>query len=185
LNLTERASSRQDAGAPRELLLLHARLQVGFAHMASTGLSELVPVLQIAIGPVILISGVGLLLLSLTNRFGRAVDRSRQIMRELRDANDADRLRLSGQVTILYQRARLIQVSIILATVSVLLAAVLIITLFLTALMKLDSVQLVIALFICCLLSLIVSLAVFIMDIRLSLKALRLELGYEKCGANE
>jgi hypothetical protein len=33
-------------------------------------LAELIPILQIAIGPVILISGVGLLLLSMTNRLG-------------------------------------------------------------------------------------------------------------------
>lgn len=59
--------------------------------MPSTQLNDLIPVLQIAIGPVILISGVGLLLLSLTNRFGRAVDRSRQIIRELREAGPDDR----------------------------------------------------------------------------------------------
>jgi hypothetical protein len=44
--------------------------------MYSTPPLELIPVLQVAIGPVILISGVGLLLLTLTNRFGRAVDRA-------------------------------------------------------------------------------------------------------------
>jgi hypothetical protein len=34
--------------------------------------------LRDAIGPVILISGVGLLLLTMTNRLGRAIDRARQ-----------------------------------------------------------------------------------------------------------
>ena len=42
-------------------------------------LSELVPILQIAIGPAILISGVGLLLLSMTNRLGRVIDRALQL----------------------------------------------------------------------------------------------------------
>ena len=37
--------------------------------------------LQVAIGPVILISGVGLLLLTMTNRLGRAIDRARQMTR--------------------------------------------------------------------------------------------------------
>lgn len=150
--------------------------------MPSTQLSDLVPVLQIAIGPVILISGVGLLLLTLTNRFGRAVDRSRQLIRELRDAGHDDRLRLAGQVEILYRRARLIQVSIVLGTVSVFFAAVMIITLFFAALFKLNLAELIILLFICCLVSLIVSLITFIMDIRLSLQALRLELGHEDPG---
>src|SRR5262249_43892885 len=107
--------------------------------MPTTHLSELVPVLQTAIGPVILISGVGLLLLSLTNRFGRAVDRTRQLLREMRAAPEADRKRLASQVENLYERARLIQHAIIYGAVSVLFAAVLIISLFITALMKIDS----------------------------------------------
>jgi len=37
--------------------------------------TELIPVLQVAIGPVVLISGIGLLILSMTNRFGRVIDR--------------------------------------------------------------------------------------------------------------
>ena len=64
--------------------------------MPTTRLSELVPVLQTAVGPVILISGVGLLLLSLTNRFGRAVDRTRQLLREMRGITGVDRQRFAG-----------------------------------------------------------------------------------------
>ena len=47
--------------------------------MSEFGVSELIPVLQTAIGPVILISGVGLLLLTMTNRLGRVIDRARWI----------------------------------------------------------------------------------------------------------
>src|ERR1044071_3077381 len=102
--------------------------------MPTTQLSQLIPVLQTAIGPVILISGVGLLLLSLTNRFGRAVDRARQLLREMRAASGDAQKRLAGQVENLYQRARLIQTAIIFSTISILFAAVLIIALFFTAL---------------------------------------------------
>src|ERR1700743_1136983 len=137
--------------------------------MPTTQLAKLIPVLQTAVGPVILISGVGLLLLSLTNRFGRAVDRTRQIRREMRDAAGAAQQRLAGQVENLFRRARLIQRAIIFSAVSVLFAAVLIITLFFTALMKLESAVVISLLFMGCLLSLIVSLIAFIMDIRLSL----------------
>ena len=145
--------------------------------MLTTQLSQLIPVLQTAVGPVILISGVGLLLLSLTNRFGRAVDRARQLLREMRAASPEDQGRLAGQVENLYQRARLIQRAIIFGAISVLFAAVLIITLFFTALMKLESAVIISLLFMCCLASLIVSLIAFIMDIRLSLHALKLEMG--------
>jgi hypothetical protein len=140
---------------------------------------ELIPILQIAIGPVILISGIGLLLLTLTNRFGRAVDRSRQLGREMREVNSADRQRLAGQVEILYRRSRVIRLSIITAAFSVLLASVLIIVLFLTVLTKRELGLAIIALFICCMASLILSLAAFIRDIQLSLKALHLELSHD------
>ena len=148
--------------------------------MPTTPLRELIPVLQVAIGPVILISGIGLLLLTLTNRFGRAVDRSRQLAREMRDTNETERLRLGEQVEVLYRRAGLIQLAIIMAAVSLLLASVLIISLFLTALMKLEVGSVISLLFICCLLSLIVSLGAFIRDIQLSLQALKLELEHPK-----
>jgi hypothetical protein len=152
--------------------------------MPSTQLNELIPVLQVSVAPVILISGIGLLLLSLTNRFGRAVDRSRQLIRERREASDADQRRLAGQVAILYRRARLIQTSIALAAVSVLLAALLIITLFFTALLKLELATLISLLFIGCLALLIVSLILFIFEIHLSMKALKLELGAKASGTD-
>jgi hypothetical protein len=147
--------------------------------MPTKQLSELVPVLQTAIGPVILISGVGLLLLTFTNRFGRAVDRTRQLLREIRTASGETRARLKGQVENLYERARLIQRAIIFGAISVLFAALLIIALFFTALLQLDMAILISVLFICCPTSLIASLIAFTMEIRLSLVALKLEMGHE------
>jgi len=148
--------------------------------MPTTQLHELIPVLQIAIAPVILISGVGLLLLSMTNRFGRAIDRSRQLAREMREAGPTEQDRLAGQIEILYRRARLIRLSIIAAAISVLMAAVLIISLFLSALLKVEVGWLISVVFIVGMVALIISLVAFIQDIHLSLMALKLELGHEK-----
>ncbi len=92
-------------------------------------LHDLVPSLQIAIGPVILVSGVGLLLLSMTNRLG-----SRMMVRHgLPDwvrAAPGGRDRLLSQLEILKTRARLVRQAITLAIASLLSVAVLIITLF-------------------------------------------------------
>jgi hypothetical protein len=46
-------------------------------------IAPIIPRLRDAIGPVILISGVGLLLLTMTNRMRRAIDRARQLKNEL------------------------------------------------------------------------------------------------------
>ncbi len=148
--------------------------------MPSIPVRELIPVLQVAIGPVILISGVGLLLLTLTNRFGRAVDRSRALGGEVREAGQAERQRLAAQIGILYRRAQVIRLSIIMAALSLLLASVLIIVLFVMALAKSEAGLFIVLLFVSCMASLIVSLVAFIRDIQLSLHALKLELGYNE-----
>ncbi len=120
---------------------------------------HLIPILQVSIGPVILISGVGLLILSMTNRFARIIDRSRQLTNELRsEGGGAGHASLEEQLSILVRRARMLRVAIFLAAISVLLAAVLIILLFLTALLQYENAILIITLFIDCMASLIVSL---------------------------
>lgn len=137
--------------------------------------AELVPVLQIAIGPMILISGVGLLILSMTNRLGRVIDRSRILDRELRPESAEDPHRNREQLRILLVRARLLRRAIVLALVSVLLAACLIISLFLATLLHLNAGGLIMVLFIGCLGSLVCSMIEFIRDINKTLVAMKLE----------
>ena len=67
--------------------------------MRVPSVANLIPVLQMGIGPTILISGVGLLILSMTNRLGRVIDRARIMAREIGGAagpGDA-RTRVSGR----------------------------------------------------------------------------------------
>ena len=139
-------------------------------------LAQLIPILQTAIGPVILISGVGLLLLTMTNRLGRVIDRARSLARERLLADDINRVKTEAQLRILWMRARLIRLAIVLSSISALAAAVLIIALFFTALLQLDSAWIVGVLFIVCMGCLIGSLVVFIHDLNQSLAALKLEL---------
>jgi hypothetical protein len=138
---------------------------------------RLVPVLQLSISPVILISGVGLLLLTLTNRFGRMLDRSRLIIRELteHDLGPAAVANLNKQVRILHRRARILRISITLAAVTVLMAGVLILGLFVGALWRLDAGPFLVAAFCVGILCLIGSTIAFITDMNLSLKAASLD----------
>jgi hypothetical protein len=141
-----------------------------------TSIQELIPMLQIAIGPVILISGVGLLLLSMTNRLSRVIDRARTLLAMPESVSGRARKRVLAQIDILWVQARLIRLSILLAAISVLSAAVLIIVLFITALFNIQDAWLISILFVTCLLSLIGSLIVFITDINRSLAAFKVEL---------
>jgi hypothetical protein len=142
----------------------------------AASVQELIPVLQVAIGPVILISGVGLLLLTMTNRLGRAIDRARLLAAEVKHRPEEKRPDLLAQVATIYRRAQVLRLTIILAVLSALLAGVLIIGLFLSALLHFDDGQLISIIFILCISSLIGSLIAFSYDIHLSLAALKVEL---------
>jgi hypothetical protein len=136
--------------------------------------AELIPLLQVAVGPVILISGIGLLLLSMTNRFGRVIDRTRQVAEAARHAV-SDEARHYAQIQMLRRRASLLRIAIILAVASVLSAAALVITIFVTALLQSDAALHVVVLFLTCMALLILSLIVFITDLNLSLEAMNLD----------
>lgn len=136
---------------------------------------NLIPILQVAVGPVILISGIGLLLLSMTNRLGRIVDRSRALALALRTEQQADAHLFEAQLDVLAVRALVMRRSIRSAVVSVLCAAGLVITLFVAALLRREAGLLVIILFVACMGALIASLVAFLRDINLSLDALKIE----------
>ena len=139
-------------------------------------LTELVPVLQVAIGPAILISAVGLLLLTMTNRFGRIIDRSRTLATSLRGSNEEERAWATAQVDIVWQRARLVRLAIVFGCMSALLASTLIMALFAAALMRLEMAWILVTLFAGSLATLIVSLVMFLQEINHSLVALKLDL---------
>jgi len=145
--------------------------------MTATTVSQLLPILQTSIGPVILISGVGLLLLTLTNRFGRMLDRARQLNQDLSDGPPADKAAaIRTQIGILIRRATILRLSITLGSVTVLLSAVLMLLLFLGAWLQLELGGIIALVFCVALLCLIGSMLAFIRDMNLALTAVRHEL---------
>jgi hypothetical protein len=145
-------------------------------------LHDLIPVLEFSIGPVILISGVGLLLVSMTNRYGRIIDRCRIQADFLRThtGGEAYRAGIRHQLDILLRRGRLLRLAIALAALSILQAALLIIILFVITLLKVEISAVIIVLFFGCVLCLIFSMIFFIVDINVSLAALKLEIELQK-----
>jgi hypothetical protein len=146
-------------------------------------LTNLIPTLQLAIGPAILISGVGLILLSMTNRFGRVIDRSRQLTHDLCGSSGVNREKVLAEVRVLWLRAKIIRAGIALAVLSALLAALLVISLFMGTLLMLGA-AVPSGLFVMCMICLIAALLMFFWDINLSLRALRLEMPAEGRGGS-
>ncbi len=144
--------------------------------MSPQSVEYLIPIIQTAVGPVILISGLGLLLLTMTNRLGRIIDRSRSLSCELESPEAAIRDRVGLEIDILWSRARLIRVAIMLASFSCLFASLLVILLFLSPLVLLDLPMLLSFLFIASMVCLICSLLFFLLDVNRTLTALKIEL---------
>ncbi len=138
-------------------------------------LEGLTRVLQASISPVALISGVGLLILSETNRFSRVTERLRELARQREEAA-APAARVESQIHIFHRRARLLRQAIACAVASVLLASVVVLLVFAMAVLELPLHLLVLLLFALCLVALIVSLTLFLWDMRLSLKAVQEEI---------
>ena len=139
-------------------------------------LENFILVLQLSIAPVIVISGVGLILLSMTNRIARVIDRSRELSKILRnDEADSGRHQVRQQLMILERRSQLLRRAIEFACISLLLAASLVIVLFFVVLMDIEAVMIITLIFISCMLSLIAALIFFLVDVHTSLSALKLE----------
>jgi hypothetical protein len=124
--------------------------------------------LQLAVSPVILISAYGLLLLSMTNRLGRAIDRARLLVREGAAKDD--------QIAIITRRAGWIRSAIVFTSLALIAAALLVLVLFASICLPVDSAPIVAVLFIGSVVSLVIGLAYFLVDIFGSLHAMQAEL---------
>ena len=136
-----------------------------------------VQILTASIAPVIVISGVGLLLLSITNRYGRAIDRARLLARELSDSDpeSARRRQLSDQLRLTNERAHMLRSSMLYASTSIFFVSLTVLSLFAEELLSLQKDFIALPFFALCLLSLVVSMYYSIRDITVSLAALELE----------
>ncbi len=145
--------------------------------------SNFLPVIQLAITPVILISGVGALMLTLTNRMGRIVDRTRALAEKVRTAahsaaagpGGAERSHYETQLVILWRRAKLIRVAVTLAGLSMLLSCLLVMAIFADASLARDFGAPLVVVFLGSVICLAAALIAFLRDVWMSLWALRLE----------
>lgn len=133
-------------------------------------------IIQAAVAPVVLVSGVGLLLLTLSNRLGRIVDRTRLVAAELQAATPGQRAPLATQLEILRRRARLIRLALALSASSVAVIGLLITVLFLGLLLGANVTLVCVILFVTALLCIVTAMGAFVREIFDSLTALELSI---------
>lgn len=139
------------------------------------GSDSLLPLIQLAITPVILITGLGSLMLTMTNRLGRIVDRTRILAGQARSASGEDRAHLESQLRILFRRASLVRMAVSLAATSMFVSGLLVVAIFLSALLQIEAGLALLALFVAAVGLLLGALVYFLRDINQALNALRLE----------
>lgn len=133
-------------------------------------------VLSAAVTPLVLISGVGLILLSLVNRYNHAIDRTRQLYNEYDEAEGLSSRR-KKQVEQMYMRCSILRKSIGYLIFSVVCSVILILVSVLELFVSYNMNFFKISLLFIAIISLTVSTILFFFDVRLSMKALDIELG--------
>lgn len=141
--------------------------------------SFFIELLQHSLSPIALISGVGLILLSVSNRLGRTIDRSRAIILELEKEDtylsEEIKAKKIEQLQILHKRNKLLRNSISGISLSILSSSLLIPILILDKVLH-SNVQVAgIIVFSFSILGIIFSAIFLFLDVRITLKALEKE----------
>ena len=139
-----------------------------------TPIAAIAHVIQLAIAPVFLISGVATLLSVLTNRLGRIVDRARVLEAKLDFRDEAQSAKASEEFIRLSTRARLVNFAISFCTISALLTCIMIATLFTGTFLPINLSKLITVLFIAAMFSLFLALASFLREVITATRVLRI-----------
>jgi len=125
--------------------------------------------LQACITPVAMISGVGLLLLTITNRLGRSIDRTRVLVAELDHDNVQRKESKQHEIKVLYRRSELLRNSIAWIMVGMISSSLIIPLLFIIIFTLFDLILIGYVLFLISITSMLISFIYFFRDILLAL----------------
>ena len=128
-------------------------------------LGDISHIIQLAIAPVFLLTGVGTKLSVLTNRLARIIDRSRVLEDRLQASGNVDVTDASVELETLYQRGHLINRAITLSTACGLFVCVVIAALFIGDALNLKLAKLIALLFVLGMFSLIGSFVYLLREI--------------------
>lgn len=142
--------------------------------MAEIQVVDIAHAIQLALAPVFLLSGIGVMLGVLTNRLARIVDRARRVEDSLRQATAPDIPEARVQLRIASRRTRFINASITLCTIAALLIAIVVALLFSSTFVPISLGAYVAALFVLAMIALVGALLSFLIEVRIATAALRI-----------
>lgn len=135
--------------------------------------STIAQLIQLAIAPVFLLAGIGAILNVLAQRLARVVDRARKLEAEFGSFDEAERKRAGAELCLLDRRMTVVNQAIRACTASALFTCLVVALLFVADLANFPVGQAIAFLFIATMLLLIVGLVMFLYEIRLAMRSLR------------
>jgi hypothetical protein len=135
---------------------------------------NVVHVIQLAVAPVFLLSGVGVILTVLTGRLARIIDRARLLEDRLHGQPDDRRAEMETEMGLLSHRATMINVALTMATSCALMVCLVIALLFVGSALRVDFDVIISVLFVTGMLALVGSLTIFMREIFLGTAQLRI-----------
>lgn len=136
-------------------------------------ITDVAHVIQLAVAPVFLLSGVGVTLTVLTNRLARIIDRARVLEGRLGNHPETPQEKERVELKLLARRAHMIHRAITLGTMCALLIALMIIALFAGAFLEVDLSKVIGGLFVVAMLAFVGALIGFLREIYLATGTLR------------
>lgn len=141
--------------------------------IGALAVTDVTHAMQLALGPVFLLNGVGVLLAMLTSRLARIVDRARGLEARLSHVAAEEAREIHTVLALTSRRARLVNRAITLGTVAALLVALVVALLFAAAFVSFATAQVIALLFVACMGALVGSLCCFLVEVRMATAALR------------
>jgi hypothetical protein len=135
--------------------------------------SAVARVIQLAVAPVFLLSGIGAMLAVMTNRLSRVIDRARHLEARLDAGSPAALVALQAELGVLSRRAKLVSRAITLCTTTALLICTVIAVLFMSAFVRFDTSIPIALLFIAAMTTFFFGLLWFLREILLATASLR------------
>jgi hypothetical protein len=148
-----------------------------FAAMIGVDLqtAHVATLIQQALGPVFLISGVGITLSMLTARLARIVDRARTLEDRRDSTTDEKRIAdIDQDLRYIVRRTRYINGAIVMSTLSAFFTSLVVALLFASAFLPLNVGLLIAIMFVGSLLGLVTSVAMFLIEVRIATRSLRI-----------
>ncbi len=137
-----------------------------------SGVTDVARGVQLAVAPVFLLSGVGVILTVLTNRLARIVDRARSLEAALPGTAIEAAPAVRAELRTLSRRAQLIHRAITLSTSCALMICLVIVSLFVGVALGRDLSMFIVVLFIAALCAFIGGLIAFLLEIRAATSSL-------------